>query len=261
VHSEPSVASVPLRDRYLISICLAVVTTLSWAYLVHLVRQPLFADDSAMTMLAMGMAVDHPWTSVDAAITFAMWAVMSVGMMTASAAPVLMLFAATQASRGGRRGLLPVLLFGLGYLSAWMGFSAIATFAQLALQRAALLSDALAASKPGLAAAILIVAGLYQLTPIKRACLTRCRTPLGFLMTHWHDGGAGAFRMGTEHGILCLGCCWALMIVLFAVGAVNLVWVAALTAIVLIEKVTRFGVILSRIAGIVMIASSIYLLM
>jgi len=157
--------------------------------------------------------------------------------------------------------LFPVLLFGFGYLSVWIGFSAIATFAQLALQRAALLSDALAASQPGFAAAILIVAGIYQLTPVKGACLMRCRTPLGFLMTHWRDGAAGAFRMGTDHGLLCLGCCWALMIVLFAVGVMNLVWVAALTAIVLIEKITRQGVILSRITGIVMIASGIYLLM
>ena len=254
------VSSVPPRDRYLISFCLAIVMALSWAYIVHLAPLSSSADDSAKTMAVMGMAVGHRWTAVDATFTFAMWTVMTVGMMTGSAAPTLLLFAAAQVSRGGRRVLLTVLLFGLGYLVVWVGFSGIATLAQLALQRAGLLSDALAASNP-LSVAILIVAGIYQLSPVKIACLTHCRTPLGFLMTNWRDGRAGAFRMGTQHGLFCLGCCWALMVVMFAVGVMSLVWVAVLTTLVLIERLTPAGRALSRVSGLVMIVAGALLLL
>ena len=212
-------------------------------------------------MAEMGMAVDRPWTAVDALLTFAMWSVMMVAMMTGSAVPMLLLFAGAQASRTGRRISFAVLLFGLGYLCVWLGFSAIATIAQWALQRATLLNESMAASRPGFGAAILIVAGIYQLTPIKNECLTHCQSPLGFLMTHWRDGAAGAFRMGAHHGFFCLGCCWMLMVVLFAVGVMNLTWVIALAVIVLIEKVTPFGVALSRLLSVVMIAGGIYLLM
>src|SRR5262249_9184497 len=128
-----------------------------------------------------------------------------------------------------------------------------ATFSQWALQRASLLSDTMAASKPGGAGAIVIIAGVYQLTPFKGACLSHCRSPLVFLMTRWRDGAGGAFRMGATHGLFCLGCCWALMIVLFAVGVMNLAWVAALTILVLVEKLTPAGLVISRVSGLAML--------
>jgi predicted metal-binding membrane protein len=258
--SVAAIAAVPRRDRYLISVCLATITALSWAYLVHLAQHPSSAQEYARMMAAMGMAVDRPWTAVDAFLTFAMWTVMMVGMMTGSAAPMLLFFASAQARREPRRVSPRVLMFGLGYLVIWAAFSAIATSAQWALQRAALLSAAMAASKPTVAAVILIVAGLYQLTPFKGACLSQCRSPLGFLMTNWRDGAGGAFRMGTRHGMFCLGCCWALMIVLFAVGVMNLAWVAALAVLVLLEKITPAGVLISRASGIVLIGAGAYLL-
>jgi predicted metal-binding membrane protein len=254
-------AALPRRDRYLISICLAIITVLSWTYLVHLSRHPSSESEYARMMAAMGMAVDRPWTGVDGLLTFAMWSVMMVGMMTGSAAPMLLFFAGAQAKRQAPAGSLRILLFGLGYLTIWTGFSAIATFTQWALQQASLLSDTIAASKPGVAAAIVIIAGVYQLTPFKGACLSQCRSPLGFLMTHWRDGANGAFRMGARHGLFCLGCCWALMIVLFAVGVMNLVWVAALTVLVLIEKLTPAGLVLSRISGVAMIVIGAFLLL
>jgi len=254
------IAAVPRRDRYLISICLAAITALSWAYLVHLTRHPSSADEYARMMAEMGMAMDRPWTMADAFFTFAMWTVMMVGMMTGSAAPMLLLFAGAQKARRQQRMPMTVLLFGLGYLAVWAGFSALATSTQWILQRAALLSDGMAASTPWLAAAILVVAGIYQLTPFKGACLTLCRSPLGFLMTNWRDGFGGAFRMGARHGLFCLGCCWALMIVLFAVGVMNLTWVAALTAAVLIEKMTPAGVFFSRASGVAMVATGVYML-
>jgi len=204
---------------------------------------------------AMGMSmIDVPWRMTDVMLTFAMWAVMMIGMMAGSAAPVLLLFAASRAKRPNPGGVKSsVLMFGLGYLAVWTGFSAVAAGAQWALHKGAMLSPAMAASSPYLAGAILIVAGAYQLTPFKGACLTHCRSPLGFLMSHWRDGQLGAFQMGLRHGTYCLGCCWALMCVLFVAGVMNLVWVAMLTGLVLIEKVGRTGTMVARLAGAVMI--------
>lgn len=251
--AQAALAAVSTRDRYIIVVCLALITGLSWAYLVHLAAHSSSELDYARMMAAMGMAVDRPWTAADGVLTFAMWAVMMVGMMSGSAAPMLLFFAGAQAKRQARGGSSHVLLFGLGYLAVWAGFSAIATIAQWTLQQASLLSETMAASSPGVAAAIVIGAGVYQVTPFKGACLSHCRSPLGFLMTRWREGPTGAFRMGATHGLFCLGCCWALMIVLFAVGVMNLAWVAALTVLVLIEKLTPAGLLLSRVSGLAMI--------
>jgi predicted metal-binding membrane protein len=201
--------------------------------------------------------MDMPWTMTDAWFTFAMWTVMMVGMMAGSAAPVLLLFAASRAKRPGPGVKSSVLMFGLGYLAVWTGFSACAALAQWALHKAAMLSPAMAASSPHLAGAILVAAGAYQLTPWKGACLTHCRSPLGFLMTNWRDGQLGALQMGLRHGAYCLGCCWALMTVLFVAGVMNLVWVAMLTGLVLIEKVGRTGIMVARLAGAVLVVVGI----
>jgi len=166
---------------------------------------------------------------------------------------VLLLFAAGHTRRGEYGVSLAVLLFGLGYLAVWTGFSAFATLVQWALHRAAMLSPAMAASSPKVAGVILIAAGAYQLTSWKSVCLTHCRSPLGFLMTNWRDGKLGSLRMGSSHGVYCLGCCWALMCVLFAVGVMNLVWVAALTGFVLIEKIGPAGAVVARVAGVAMV--------
>jgi predicted metal-binding membrane protein len=211
-------------------------------------------------MAAMGMTMDMSWTAADVFYTFAMWAVMMVGMMAGTAAPVLLLFASARAARGERGVSLAVLMFGLGYLTAWVGFSACAALTQWALHQTAMLSPAMAASSPYLAGAILIGAGAYQLTPWKGACLTQCRSPLGFLMTNWRDGRLGALQMGVRHGAYCLGCCWALMCVLFVVGVMNLVWVATLTAFVLLEKVGPAGTIVARVAGAAMVLVGLLLI-
>jgi predicted metal-binding membrane protein len=248
-------SSLPRRDRILIYICIALVSVLAWAYLIHLDRE--MSSEMAFHA-AMGMSMmDIPWTMTDGVLTFAMWTVMMVGMMAGSAAPVLLLFAASRAKRAEPGARLAVLMFGLGYFAVWTGFSALAAIGQWALHSAAMLADTMAASSPYLAGAILIGAGIYQLTPWKGACLTHCRSPLGFLMSHWRDGHGGAFQMGLRHGMYCLGCCWALMIVLFVVGVMNLVWVAMLTGLVLIEKVGRTGIMVSRLAGAVMVAVGI----
>lgn len=246
-----SPAALSGRDRILISACLALVCALAWVYLFHLDRQMSASMAYDVMMADMGMSMDKPWTATDVLLTFAMWVVMMVGMMAPSAAPVLLIVGAR---RGSRR---TAVMFGLGYLFVWVGFSAIAALAQWRLHEMAMLSPAMSASSPYLAGAILIVAGAYQLTPWKGACLTHCRSPIEFLMTHWRDGARGAFEMGRHHGMYCLGCCWALMSVLFVVGVMNLVWVAALTALVLFEKVSPAGTLVARLAGAGMLFAGI----
>jgi predicted metal-binding membrane protein len=216
-------------------------------------------DYDAM-MAKMGMTTETPWTAADVFFTFAMWAIMMVGMMAGTAAPVLLLFGAARAARGERSARLGVLMFGLGYVTVWVGFSVFAALAQWALRETAMLSPALTASSPYLAGAILIAAGAYQLTPWKGACLTQCRSPLGFLMTHWREGQLGALHMGVRHGAYCLGCCGALMCVLFVVGVMNLVWVAALTGFILLEKIGPAGAIAARVAGAAMVLVGILLI-
>ena len=244
----------PGRDRLIVWACIALISVLAWTYLLHLDREMSSSMAHDRMMTEMGMTMDMPRTSADGFFTFAMWTVMMIGMMAGPATPMLLLFAGMQRTRAS--GPVPMALpsFGFGYLAVWAGFSACAAIAQEALHRAALLSPAMAASSPRVAGAILIAAGVYQLTPFKGACLTWCRSPLGFLMSSWRDGALGAFRMGLRHGLYCLGCCWALMCVLFAVGVMNLLWVAGLTALVLLEKVGPFGAIAARVAGVIMIA-------
>lgn len=225
----------------MIASCIVVITALAWAYLFYLRRE-------------MGMVMDMPWGARDLFFAFVMWSVMMVGMMGPTAAPVLFLFARTRSGRGERGVSLAALLFGLGYVIVWVGFSIFAALAQWGLHEAALLSPMMAASSQRLAGAILIGAGLFQLTPIKRACLSHCQSPLGFLMSHWREGRSGALDMGLRHGVYCVGCCWALMPVLFVVGVMNLAWVAALAAFILLERIGPSGALLSRIGGAVMIA-------
>ena len=243
------VAAASGRDRLFISACLVLLTALAWAYLVHLHRQMSSAVSYSEMMAEMGMATDRPWTGVDLFFAFIMWAVMMVGMMAPSAAPVLFLFASARARRGERGVRVAVLSFGFGYLMVWAGFSACATLGQWALHERAMLSPAMAASTPKVAGAILMAAGAYQLTPWKGACLTHCRSPLGFFMTNWREGPLGALQMGIRHGAYCLGCCWALMCVLFAVGVMNLVWIAVFTGVVLLEKIGPAGTIFARVVG------------
>lgn len=235
--------------------CLVVTLALAWTYLIRLARQMSPAVDGAM-----GMAMGVPWAPVDVVLTFVMWVVMMVGMMTGTAAPVMMVFAATRAGRGERGIPLAVLMFGLGYLTVWVGFSACATLAQWVFE-SALVSPAIAVASPRLAGTILVASGVYQLTPLKRACLVHCRSPLGFLMTSWRDGKLGALRMGIHHGSYCLGCCWALMCVLFVAGVMSLGWLIALTAFVLLEKVGPHGVVVSRVAGVAMIGAGLLTVM
>ncbi len=254
MRSQSAVAGLIRRDRVVITSCIVLITALAWAYLVHLHNQMSSSEVPETMMAKMGMVINAPWGAPDVFFTFLMWAVMMIGMMSATATPVLLLFSGMHGQQGERGAPFTVLLFGLGYITVWLGFSASAALAQWGLHQGALLSSSMAAASPRLAGAILIAAGAYQLTPAKGACLRQCQSPLGFLLSNWRDGASGALQMGLRHGVYCLGCCWALMCVLFAVGVMNLAWVAALTAFILVEKFGRTGALISRVGGVVMIA-------
>jgi predicted metal-binding membrane protein len=252
VADEATASAAAPRERAVVWLCVLAVAALAWGYFVHLERGMASAMAHAAMMAGMGMAM--PWSLADFAFTCAMWAVMMIAMMAPAAAPVLLLVGGARARRGTRsRFFVPG--FALGYAIVWLGFSAAAALAQWMLHDAALLSPQMAAASPRLMAGLLVAAGVYQLLPVKGACLVRCRSPLAFLMTHWRDGPVGALQMGLRHGAWCLGCCWALMIVLFAVGVMNLVAVGALALFVLAEKTGPAGVLVARIGGIGLIAA------
>jgi predicted metal-binding membrane protein len=240
------------RDRLIMVAGLVAVLALSWTYLVITGRGMQSMLSEGEMHAAMGMPEMQSWTRELAAL-FAMWTVMMVGMMLPSATPLILLILGVYRRRDDRHTQLNSVLFVGGYLLAWTVFSLAAASGQILLHRAALLSAAMVARSGFLAAGILFVAGLYQLLPAKNACLTHCRSPLSFLGHHWREGPGGAIHMGFFHGLFCVGCCWALMALLFVAGVMNLLWVAAIAAFVLVEKVTRQGLLLGRVAGVLLI--------
>ena len=191
-----------------------------------------------------------------------MWTVMMAAMMLPSAMPMTWAFArfAGADRRTEGTGLLTAAFIG-GYLLVWGLFGLGAASSQWGLERAAAMSPmAMAVRSDLLAGTLLVVAGLYQWTPVKHSCLQRCRTPIGFLMTEWREGASGAFRMGWRHGVFCVGCCWALMLLLFVTGVMNSLWIVLLTMIVAVEKVLPFGGGAARLAGICLLGWGLWLI-
>jgi predicted metal-binding membrane protein len=189
-----------------------------------------------------------------------MWAVMMVAMMLPSAAPVILLVLAMLRRRGDTQALLAALLFAAGYLLAWTAFSTLAATLQLQLHRSALLAMDMRLRPGYISAAVLLLAGIFQFTPLKRACLAHCRSPFDALARYWREGPMGALLAGLRHGGYCLGCCWVLMLVLLVVGVMNLAWVATLAAVVLLEKATPRGPLIGRVAGGALLAWGLWLL-
>lgn len=240
-------AALPRRERAIILAALAGVSALSWLYLVHLAR----GMDGMQDMAGMSMS---------AALTFLMWWVMMVGMMLPSALPMTLTFATVNRRRRERGSpYVPTAVFVAGYLFAWGAFSVAATSAQRALEGASLLTPMMRTASPLLGGLLFVAAGVYQLTPLKHACLRRCRSPLAFVLERWRDGATGALRMGAEHGAYCLGCCALLMTLLFVGGIMNLLWVAAIAAFVLLEKLLPAGESVARAAGALSIAFGAWL--
>jgi len=185
-----------------------------------------------------GMAMGpEPLSAAYLLPAFTMWAIMMVAMMVPSAAPMILLHARIDKAPTPRLRTFHTLLFALAYLLVWTGFAAAAALAQALLVRSGIVSEmALAAGSGAIAAALLLLAAIYELTAAKKLCLDKCRSPLLFIMHHWKPGASGAFRLGIAHGLFCVGCCWALMLLLFVGGVMNLAWVALLGILVLGEK-------------------------
>ena len=252
----------PARREAPIAVALLSVTAACWAYLFVLRSE--MGDMGAMTdtgamsgdrsMFAMPMTA--AWTVSDAVLMWTMWAVMMAAMMIPSATPMIRAYNSTITpnSRGSSQaptGSTPS--FVSGYLVAWSGFAAAAAGAQWFLHDASLVDAMGSSTSRWVAGPVLVVAGVYQFTRLKNACLGKCRTPLGFLLTEWRAGRRGAFVMGVHHGSLCIGCCWALMALLFVLGVMNLWWIALVATAVLIEKISRNDT-LPRILGVVLVA-------
>ena len=207
--------------------------------------------DSPAAQLTMPMA---EWSAANWFAVFIMWAVMMAAMMLPSMTPMVLTFAALNRRRGESARTI---VFVGAYLALWTVFSAAATAAQWTLQSMGWLSPMIVSMSAWLSAALLVIAGVFQFTPLKHTCLRRCRSPLGFLMSDWRDGLWGAWRMGMRHGIACLGCCWALMALLFVGGVMNLLWIAALTVLVAIEKIAPKGEAIANALGAVMIGAGV----
>jgi predicted metal-binding membrane protein len=272
------------RDMLVVAAALAVITVLAWVYLVALNAE---MSGSAMTPHAMagmnaadmhdmkgmsgmssgrGMALApsmSAWTPTHFLFIFTMWAVMMVGMMTPSVSPMVLTYA--RVARGAAAQGTPFASSGWfagGYLIVWTGFALIASLGQYALDRAALLTPMMGFQSRTIGGAALVAAGLYQWLPVKSACLANCRAPLAFVQRHggFRASAAGSLRLGALHGLYCIGCCWALMLLLFVAGVMNLLWIAALMAIVLAEKILPAATYLTRAVGVAAITGGLWML-
>jgi predicted metal-binding membrane protein len=243
----------PLRERLKLLIALAAISALAWLYLL---RMPMTAADlgsiGARLLSVLPLSVTDVW------LTFMMWAVMMVAMMLPSASPMILTYAAIGRRHSGT-AIYASWIFAAGYVLIWTLFSAVATAGQILLEHSLLLDNASRATSVT-GAVLLLLAGIYQLTPFKDVCLAHCRSPLGFFMTEWRDGTGGALAMGIKHGMQCLGCCWLLMALLFVFGVMNLIWVAALSALVLLEKIAPSGHTITRVSGVAMLSGALALL-
>jgi predicted metal-binding membrane protein len=251
------------RDRIVVAVALFVLTALAWAYVLFLAATMSMAA-AASPMPGMDMAsmnvgpANRSWQAAEVFFPLAMWAVMMVGMMTPSAAPMILLYARVgRQARAQGKPFAAAGWFAGGYLLAWTGFAALASLTQAALANAALITPMLRIASTATGGAVLIAAGLYQFTPLKYSCLSQCQAPLQFLQRQggFRSDSLGSLQLGLRHGLYCIGCCWALMALLFVGGVMNVLWIAVLSVLVLLEKILPSGRILPRAVGVVLIAA------
>ncbi|HSD74374.1 MAG TPA: DUF2182 domain-containing protein [Steroidobacteraceae bacterium] len=245
------------HERWLTAGALLLAILLSWSWIV-----PMALDMYGSMSGAAAWMMRTRWDALHLALLFAMWVVMMVGMMLPSAAPTLLLYAAVaRKSHGGEATRPQVYAFAAGYLAIWTLFSLVATLLQRLASAALLLSPMMELQNRVWAGGLLVLAGIYQFTPLKRTCLASCRSPVEFITRHWQPGSAGAFRMGLGHGLYCLGCCWALMLLLFVGGVMNLWVIAAITLFVLLEKLVPFGAQGGRLSGVLLTLFGLWVLL
>lgn len=243
------------RERAVVAAGLAAMVALAWLYLWG-------GAGMGMSALDMTRATLFPHREADMGgemeatvpVVVLMWWIMMIAMMTPSAAPLVLLYARVARQHAGNppagTAIAPAAFLAAGYLLVWLLFSVVAAAVQHLLQPAGLISGMMLWSKTAaLSATVLAAAGLYQMSPLKQACLRHCRAPAQFLVSHWRPGPMGALLLGMRHGAYCVGCCWLLMALLFVGGVMNLVWIVALTLFVLVEKLTPSGATIGRWSG------------
>lgn len=234
------------RDRWIVLASLLVVIASAWAYIV--------AGAGMERVSGASNSMTQTWSADYFLLMLSMWCVMMVAMMLPSAAPMILLFAAIN-KKNDERGS-PVVSTGVfvtGYVAAWGGFSVVATSLQWGLEKLTVLTPMMTSASLPFGSALLIAAGIYQLTPLKHACLRHCRSPIDYLGHRWRSGMIGALVMGLEHGLFCLGCCWVLMALLFYGGIMNLKWIIGLALFVLLEKGAPAGHWVGRFSGVALI--------
>ena len=244
------------HERSVTAILLILIPLASWTWIAVMAR------DMYGTMLgSSAWMMTSTWDVPHLLLLWAMWAVMMTAMMLPTAAPLILLYAGGLRTRPEPAAGRQLYAMAAGYVLVWTIFSLGATVLQRLLSSALVLTPMMEPATPAAGAAIVAIAGLYQLTPVKLACLRVCRSPLSYLMQRWRSGTAGAFRLGLDHGLYCLGCCWALMLVLFAGGVMNLVVIVTLTAWVVVEKFAPFGEHTARASGVALLAVALWMVL
>ena len=252
----PTILEWALRsDRTPAIVLLILLPLVSWMWIVIMAR-----DMYGPMTGASGWMMTARWDVPHLLLLWAMWAVMMTGMMLPSASPMLLLYGVIARRSAQTSAARRIYAFACAYLIVWAVFSLGATVLQRVLAALLLVSSMMEITSPAAGATLLLIAGVYQLTPLKLACLRTCQSPLRFLMSRWRNGLSGAFRMGLQHGAYCLGCCWALMLLLFVGGVMNLTVIAALTAFVAFEKLAAFGVYGARISGVLLIMAGFWMI-
>ena len=234
--AEARLGRIFARPKAIAAGCVIIIAGLGWFYLALLIAAPASWWFATVQALCRTLP-EGAWSFSAAAVTVSMWGAMTLAMMLPSASPMILTYAeiAETAARKGER-IVSSLVIAAGYASVWLVFSVLATVMQIVLTRAALLNTGTASASGILAGAIFIGAGVYQFSALKHACLTHCQNPFPFFFTNWATTPGGVFRLGVKQGLYCLGCCWAMMLVMFAVGVMNVAWMAGLAAVMTIEK-------------------------
>jgi predicted metal-binding membrane protein len=249
-HTRTLVEMALQRERLVTVTLLVLIPIAAWTWIALMAR-----DMYGSMQGASAWMMTAEWDLTHLVLLWAMWVVMMTAMMLPSAAPLVLLYAGAVRTRGTGPAAPRIYAVAGGYVLVWALFSVAATALQRWLSSALVLTPMMEPATPWLAAAVLVAAGLYQFSPLKGACLRVCRSPLAYLLQHWGAGDlVSAFRLGLGHGVYCLGCCWAMMLLLFAGGVMNLAVIVALTVWVIVEKLAPFGAHTTRLTGLVLLA-------
>jgi predicted metal-binding membrane protein len=255
--APPTLLESALRhDRLIVFSGLAFVAGVSWSWILSM-----SADMYGTMRGASAWAMTGSWDFPHLVLLFVMWVVMMTAMMLPSAIPMLSLYIGVIRRSDGERLATQAYSLAGGYLAVWSLFSAVAAIVQRLLTDQSVVSPMMTIADPRIASSVLILVGVYQFTPLKRDCLAACRSPIGLFTSFWRPGAVGAFRMGVRHGLYCLGCCWALMLLLFAGGVMNAYVIGGLTLFVLIEKATPISGTAAKVGGVVLVVMGVWLLL